>query len=419
MKIAIIGSGISGIYAAHYLGKQHQTTLYEANPSLGGHTDTHHLILQDRRFSVDTGFIVFNEHHYQYFCKFLKELQVSSRPSNMTFSVSDPSTGLEYNATTLDKLFCQRKNLISPRFYRMILDIVRFYKQAPKLLEGNDDELTLGQYLQNNRYSQAFVDDHILPMACALWSGPPSIIEKFPARYLMAFMNNHQMLQIDQRPEWRTIEGGSDSYIQAFLKKFQGRVRLNSPVNSVQRHRLGVTVKTEIDQIEYDQIILACHSDQALSLLTDPSPEERAILGAIKFQENDTVLHTDKRLMPQHPKAWASWNALKMKHEQQRCTVTYYMNLLQGLDAPEPLLVTLNCTDLIDPEKILVRRSYHHPVYTPESLAAQKRRPEINGINRTFYAGAYWGWGFHEDGVKSAREVVDMIQETLRFQEAS
>ena len=411
MKIAIIGSGIAGIYAAHYLDNQHEVTLYEANRYLGGHTDTHQLLLDDRSYAVDTGFIVFNEHHYQHFCRFLKELDVSSKPSNMSFSVSDATSGLEYNATTLDKLFCQRGNLLSPRFYRMVLDIIRFYREAPKLLENPDDELTLGDYLQRNQYSRAFIDDHILPMACALWSGPPHILQQFPARYLVAFMDNHQMLRLDERPQWRTIDGGSDTYIHAFLKKFRGKVRLNSPVQSVGRNESGATVTTSNDTLPYDRLILACHGDQALALLADPSPEESAVLGAMAYQENETVLHTDTNLMPRHPKAWASWNALKLDQDQTRCTVTYYMNLLQDLDTAESFLVSLNCTDLIDPGKILARRLYHHPVYTPKSLAAQKRRPEINGKNRTYYAGAYWGWGFHEDGARSAREVVDMLQE--------
>ena len=413
MKIAIIGSGISGIYAAHYLDKQHEVTLYEANPYLGGHTDTQHLVLEGRRYAVDTGFIVFNEHNYRYFCQFLQQLGVASKPSDMTFSVSDPNTGLEYNATTLDKLYCHRINLFRPRFQRMVLDIIRFYREAPKLLQSENDELTLGDYLKQNRYSQAFIDDHILPMACALWSGPPDILKKFPARYLVAFMENHQMLKTSGRPNWRTIEGGSDTYILAFREKFHGSIRLNSPVQSVSRSESGVKVTTSEDHQQYDQLILACHSNQTLAMLSDPKPEETEILSKMTFQENDTVLHTDRKLMPQHHKAWASWNALKLDQNRNRCTVTYYMNLLQDLDAPEPLLVTLNCTDLIDPEKILIRRTYHHPVYTPESLAAQKRRDEINGLNRTYFAGAYWGWGFHEDGAKSAQDVVDLLRKRI------
>ncbi|MBE0470120.1 MAG: FAD-dependent oxidoreductase [Methyloprofundus sp.] len=409
MKIAIVGSGISGLYAAHYLSKQHEVTLYEANGYLGGHTDTHHLMLENQSYAVDTGFIVFNEHNYRYFCQFIKALGVASQATDMTFSVSDQASGLEYNATTLDKLFCQRRNLLRPRFYRMVWDIIRFYKEAPALLQSEDDQQTIGEYLKNNHYSQAFIDDHILPMACALWSGPAHVLQQFPARYLVAFLNNHQMLQVDNRPEWRTIKGGSDAYVQAFKQQFNGEIRLNTPVEIINRSKNGVSISTAKDHKNYDQVILACHSDQALALLADPSANEIEVLGAITYQANAVALHTDTRLMPKHPKAWASWNALKLAHAQSHCTVSYYMNLLQTINCPEPLIVTLNCTEQIDPEKILVKRHYHHPVYTPETLAAQKRRGQINGQNRTYYAGAYWGWGFHEDGAKSAREVVDSL----------
>ncbi|OQK16260.1 dehydrogenase [Methyloprofundus sedimenti] len=409
MKIAIVGSGISGLYAAYYLSKQHDVTLYEANAYLGGHTDTHHLMLNDRSYAVDTGFIVFNEHNYLNFCRFIKQLGVDSQATDMTFSVSDKISGLEYNATTLDKLFCQRKNLLSPRFYRMVWDIIRFYKQAPALLHSEDDQQTIGAYLHSHHYSQTFIDDHILPMACALWSGPAHILQQFPARYLVAFLNNHQMLQVDERPQWRTIKGGSDSYVQAFSKHFKGQVRLHTPVEIISRSKNSVSISTAKDHKSYDQVIMACHSDQALALLSDPTPAEMQILGAITYQDNQVALHTDARLLPKHPKAWASWNALKLDQQHSQCTVSYYMNLLQDIDCPEPLIVTLNCNDKIDPQTILVKRNYHHPVYTPQSLAAQKRRHEINGHNRTYYVGAYWGWGFHEDGAKSAQDVVDSI----------
>jgi predicted NAD/FAD-binding protein len=409
MKIAIVGAGISGLYAAHYLSKQHHVTLYEAHNTLGGHTDTHSITIKERNYKIDTGFIVFNEHNYHYFCRFLNDLGVASQPSIMTFSVADALSGIEYNATTLDKLFCQRRNLFRPQFYRMVRDILRFYREAPALLNSSDDELTLGDYLDQQHYSQTFIDDHILPMASALWSGPPQIVRNFPARYFVAFMANHQMLKTDNRPQWRTVCGGSSTYVQAFKQSFNGELRLDCPVQAIIRDNNGITIETKGDQKYYDKLILACHSDQALGLLQNASDQETEILGAMSFQENDVVLHTDASLMPKHPKAWASWNALKLNEPQTHCTVTYYMNMLQNLEAPEPLLVTLNCTDRIDSEKILKRRSYHHPVYTPASLAAQKRRTEINGVNNTWYAGAYWGWGFHEDGAKSAQEVVDRI----------
>lgn len=409
MRIAIVGGGIAGIYAAHYLSRRHEVTLYEANAYLGGHTDTHNIVLNARNYAVDTGFIVFNAHNYRHFCGFLADLGVASQPSDMTFSVANALTGLEYNATTLDKLFCQRRNLLRPRFYRMVYDIVRFYREAPALLASTDDTLMLGDYLDRQGYSPLFIEDHILPMACALWSGPPNILKTFPARYLVAFMANHQMLKIDDRPEWRTVSGGSSVYVEAFRKQYRGELRLNCPVRAITRAAEGVTVSTADDERRFDRLILSCHSDQALRLLRDAGEDETEILGAIPYQDNETVLHTDARLMPRHPKAWASWNALRLDGTESRCTVTYYMNLLQSLDAPEPLLVTLNCTDRIDPARILVKRHYHHPVYTPAGLAAQKRRGEINGKRHTYYAGAYWGWGFHEDGAKSAQDVVDLL----------
>ncbi len=411
MKIAIVGSGISGLYAAHYLSKQHQITVYEANSILGGHTDTHNIDLGEKTYAVDTGFIVFNEHNYVNFCQFLKDLKVESQPSVMTFSVADAISGLEYNGTDLDKLFCQRRNLFRPRFYRMVKDILRFYREAPSLLESSDDILTLGDYLDQQQYSQTFIDDHILPMASALWSGSPQLVRNFPARYFVAFMANHQMLKTENRPEWRTVCGGSSSYIEAFKGTFNGDIRLDCPVLAVSRDKNGVILRSHQGQERYDQVIMACHSDQALRLLQDASVQETEILGNMTYQDNDVVLHTDAHLMPKHPKAWASWNALKLSETQSGCTVTYYMNMLQNLDAPEPLLVTLNCTDQIDSAKILQQRHYHHPVYTPASLAAQKRRDEINGINNTWYAGAYWGWGFHEDGAKSAQQIIDRLSE--------
>ncbi|MDO9161793.1 MAG: FAD-dependent oxidoreductase [Methylococcaceae bacterium] len=410
MKLAIIGSGISGLYSAHYLSKQHEVTIFEANAVLGGHTDTHHIDIANQTYPVDTGFIVFNEHNYHYFCQLLGDLGVASQSSDMSFSVTDSVSGLEYNATTLDKLFCQRRNLFRPRFYRMVRDILRFYREAPALLNASDDNLTLGEYLHNNRYSSAFIDDHILPMGCALWSGPSETVKQFPARYFVSFMANHQMLKISDRPEWRTIIGGSSSYVKAFQQQFKGELRLNSPVLAVSRNDAGVIVKTAAQTQQFDRVIFACHSDQALNLLADPSPSETQILGAMTYQQNEVVLHTDARLMPRHPKAWASWNALKINNLKAQCTVTYYMNLLQNLAAPVPLLVTLNCTDRIDPKKILQTRTYHHPVYTKASLAAQQRREEINGKQFTYYTGAYWGWGFHEDGAQSAQEVVDLIR---------
>lgn len=409
MKIAIVGAGVSGIYAAHRLAPDHEVTLYEANGYLGGHTDTHHITLNDGACSVDTGFIVFNETHYPLFTAFIGELGVKSQPSNMSFSVSDKTTGLEYNATSIAGLFCRRRNLVRPGFYRMLIDVLRFYKRSPELLEcSNDDELTIGAYLHSQGYGKDFVHNHIIPMASALWSSPPTTVTQFPARYFVSFMQNHNMLQITQRPVWRTVTGGSSQYVKAFERNFRGRVRVRSRVNKVTRTASGVIVQTDADSGHYDMVVLACHSDQALAVL-DANDHERALLGAIPYQENEVTLHTDASLMPDHRKAWASWNVVRPKDSCEGFVVTYCMNMLQSIDNPAPLLVSLNANDLIDKDSILLRRRYHHPVYTPESLRAQRSLREYSGHNNTYFAGAYMGWGFHEDGMRSAQRVVDSI----------
>ncbi|MDJ0957943.1 MAG: FAD-dependent oxidoreductase [Arenicellales bacterium] len=411
MKIAVVGAGISGIYAAHRLAMQHDVTLYEANGYLGGHTDTHHVTTEDRICSVDTGFIVFNETNYPLFTSFIKDLGVQSQPTNMSFSVSEKRSGLEYNATNLKGLFCQRKNLVSPRFYRMLIDILRFYKHSPELLTCDDDDLTIGAYLQSHGYGEDFVNNHIVPMASALWSSPAVTVAQFPARYFVAFMHNHKMLQVAGRPVWRTITGGSSQYVRAFERNFSGSLRVHSPVREVTRTVSGAMVKTDTDVTRYDAVILACHSDQAIALLSDATDRERTLLGAIPYQQNEITLHTDVTLMPDHPDAWASWNVIKPKAEENDFIVSYWMNMLQGIDTSTPLLVSLNASHLIDKEKVLLNRCYHHPVYTPESLRAQKSLGEYNGYNSTYFAGAYMGWGFHEDGVRSAQQVVDAIAE--------
>ena len=411
MKIAVVGGGISGIYAAYKLAVEHEITLYEANRYLGGHTDTHHVATEGGICSVDTGFIVFNEINYPLFTSFIRALGVQSQPSNMSFSVSEKSVDFEYNATNLKGLFCQRKNLVRPRFYRMLMDILRFYKHSPELLVSNDDELTIEAYLQSRGYSEDFVNNHIVPMASALWSSPADTVTRFPARYFVAFMHNHKMLQLTGRPVWRTIMGGSSQYVKAFERNFRGSLRVHSPVQEVKRSASGVIIKTDADVSHYDAVVLACHSDQTLAVLADATDRERSLLGAIPYQENEISLHTDTDLMPDHPDAWASWNVIKPKEAGSDFIVTYWMNKLQSIDTSTPLLVSLNASHLIDKDKVFLNRRYHHPVYTPESLRAQKLLREYNGYNNTYFAGAYMGWGFHEDGVRSAQRVVDTLAE--------
>ncbi|MBK7043240.1 MAG: FAD-dependent oxidoreductase [Rhodanobacteraceae bacterium] len=405
MKIAVVGSGISGIGAAWLLSREHEVTLFEANDYVGGNTHTHEIELNGAVYHVDTGFIVCNPDHYPHFFRMLGELGVDTQETTMSFAVRNERSGLEYNATDLDRLFVQRRNLLSPRFWTMVHGILKFYREAPALLELPDIGPDLGDYLEANGYSTAFRDDHLLPMASALWSSPSAQILRFPAKYLVAFMANHQMMVTRDRKPWRVVRGGSSSYIRAMLPNASFTLRTRTPVRSVQRDAAGVCVTIDGGSERFDQIVFACHSDQALALLVDPSEREHEILGAIGYQHNDTVLHTDVRLLPRRRKAWAAWNALMLDDERNACTVTYDMSQLQQISAPENFCVTLNCSDRVDPARILKRLRYQHPIYTRASVAAQARRHEISGQQRTWYAGAYWGWGFHEDGMRSAVDV--------------
>lgn len=405
MRIAIIGSGISGLGAAWLLSREHEVVLFEANDYLGGHTHTHRVDVDGVALDVDTGFIVYNPDHYPLLTRLFRELGVPTQDTTMSFSVHNERTGLEYNATSLDGLFCQRRNLLSPRFLRMLADLVRFYRIAPRLLAGDEPGPTLGDYLHAQGFGEAFRDDHLVPMASALWSAPAGQILHFPARHLVQFMANHQMLQLAGRSQWKVVRGGSWRYVEALRQRWSASVRLATPVQAVRRLENGVVLTTADGEEIFDQVVLACHSDQALSLLSDADDRERGVLGAIAYQPNDVVLHTDPRLLPRNRKAWAAWNAHIGADDAQACTVSYCMNLLQGLPVSTPVVVTLNRGDAVDPRHVLKRVRYHHPVFTREAVAAQARRHEIQGRRGTWFAGAYWGWGFHEDGLRSAVEV--------------
>jgi predicted NAD/FAD-binding protein len=409
MRIAVVGSGIAGLGAAWLLAREHEVVLFERESRLGGHTHTHRVELGEREYAVDTGFIVYNPLNYPLLAKLFAQVGVVSQPTTMSFSVQDARSGLEYNASSLDALYCQRRNLLSPRFHRMVREILRFYRESPALLAAAAPGPTLGDYLHERSYSPLFVHAHLVPMACALWSSPSAEILNFPARHLVRFMANHQMLDAGARPSWRVVQGGSSSYVEALQRHWPVQVRLDSPVLRVQREPDHVRVATAAGEERFDQLLLACHSDQALALLADPSDAEREVLGALRYQANDTVLHTDARLLPRRRKAWAAWNAYVPATPGAQCTVSYCMNLLQSLDAPEPLVVTLNRTQDIDPARILARMSYAHPLQDHASVAAQARRAQINGVNRTWYAGAYWGFGFHEDGLRSGVDVASAL----------
>jgi len=409
MRIAVVGAGISGLTAAWYLSKQHNVTVFEANDYIGGHTDTHEINVLGKKWAVDTGFIVFNEHNYPLFSKLLKELGVESVETEMSFSVSNSDSGLEYNAANLNKLFCQRKNLFNLRFYRMLSDLLRFYRQAPALLAQPDNRENLGEYLKRNKYSDSFINDHLIPMACALWSGPSTSLMSMPARFLVTFMANHKMLSVANRPQWRVVKGGSRRYVESLLNKLSATVMTSTAVDSISRVYNGVSLRVDGEQLAFDAVVLACHSDQALKLLSEPSQAEHEVLAGIAYQDNLMQLHADETVLPTNQNAWASWNVHVGEALSQRCTVSYYMNTLQGLNAPVEFIVSLNSVERVDPEKVFLERQYSHPVYNEQTLQSQQRWSEISGQQHSYFCGAYWGWGFHEDGVKSALNVVEQI----------
>ncbi|MET3650651.1 NAD(P)/FAD-dependent oxidoreductase [Dyella japonica] len=419
MRIAVIGSGIAGLASAWLLSREHAVTLYEASDYLGGHTHTHHVQLAGKEYVVDSGFIVHNPVHYPLLNALFDELGVPSQATTMSFSARHEASGLEYNATTLDTLFCQRRNLLSPRFWGMVRDLFRFYREAPALLDQPGAGPTLGDYLLQNGYGHTFRDHHLVPMASALWSSPSRQILQFPARYLVQFMANHQMLQVSGRPQWQVVKGGSSTYVRALRRRWSVQERLSSPVRSVVRRGDCVAIDSNQGVETFDHVVMACHSDQALALLSDASEQERDILGAMPYEANQVVLHTDTRVLPRSRKAWAAWNAVVPLDPEAACTVSYCMNLLQRIDAPEPLIVSLNQTESIDPQRVLRSMTYSHPVYTTASVAAQARKPEIQGKRQTWFAGAYWGWGFHEDGVRSAMEVAQALCSLVRLPKAT
>lgn len=408
-KIAIIGSGISGLTTAYLLSRKYQVTMYEANDYIGGHTHTHEIELADQNYRIDSGFIVFNPTNYPLFSQLLKQLKVDSQPTQMSFSVRNIDSGLEYNGHTIKSLFCQKRNIINLSFWKMIVDLLRFYRDAPNLLDQTNNTISTGDYLKQNNYSNTFIQDHLLPMASALWSAPSEQVLQFPMAYMIRFFQNHHMLQIRHRPLWQVIKNGSSSYIPALTRGFADQIRLQSPVRLVKRGA-NITIHTQDGQQDYfDAVVFACHSDQALSILEKPSQKEQQVLGAIDYQKNEAVLHTDTRLLPKNPTAWASWNATVSDQATKQCCVSYNMNILQGINASKQFLVTLNQTDQIDPACILKKMQYAHPVYTQASVAAQQRRHEIQGQQSSWFCGAYWGWGFHEDGVRSAVELANEL----------
>lgn len=414
MKIAVIGGGISGLTAAFLLRHHHEVCLFEASDRPGGHTytvDVDDVDLQGRarRLAIDMGFIVFNRKTYPHFIRLLDELGVASQDSDMSFSVRSDASGFEYNGGDFNQLFAQRRNLLNLTFYRMLLGILRFHRLGPALL-ASDADTTVGDFVKRHGFSRPFIERYLVPMAAAIWSTNPSRMLEYPAHTMGAFLTNHGMLTVDDRPQWLAVAGSSRTYVEALEASLGGRLRLASPVERVRRFENHVEVKARGGDAEsFDQVILATHSDQALRLLADATPAEREVLGAIPYQDNDAVLHTDRRFLPRRQRAWASWNYHMDTAGPGGVQLTYYMNRLQSLHSSRHYCVTLNRSDEIDPSKILHRARFAHPLYTQEGIAAQGRWQEISGPHRTHFCGAYWGFGFHEDGVVSARRVARQL----------
>jgi predicted NAD/FAD-binding protein len=410
VRIAIVGAGISGLVAAHLLHREHDIVVYEAADYAGGHTNTIRVDTQDATHHLDTGFIVLNDRNYPNFTKLLSRLGVPTQSTHMSFSVKAESEDFEYSGTPRG-LYCQPRNIVSPRFQRMVLDLVRFNSECRRLLAraahghgGGDTGLSLQEFLERHRFSSAFVERLIVPQVSAVWSADPRQIGSFPMRFLAEFFHNHGMLGFRDRPRWSTVSGGSARYVEALTAPFSERLRLRCPVRSIERTPDHVLVRAAgCEQERYDHVVIAAHSDQALAMLADPSPRERELLGAIPYQRNEAVLHTDENLLPRRRSARSAWNFHLLREPKPVSTVTYYMNHLQRLDSDRHYCVTLNRSEAIDPARVIRTIDYAHPVFTPVGVAAQTRHASISGMRqRTHYAGAYWGWGFHEDGVRSA-----------------
>ncbi len=406
MKIAVIGTGISGMLAARLLARDNDLHVFEANNYVGGHTNTVSFEAFGSRYSVDTGFMVFNDRTYPNFIRMLRLLDVPGRWSDMSFSVRCIKSGLEYQGSSLNGLFAQRRNLFRPSFHRMLVDILRFNRSAPELLREDDESLEMGEYLARGRYSRQFIDHYLVPMGAAIWSARPDRFLQFPACFLVRFFDNHGLLSVRNHPRWQTVAGGAVRYVQALTKPYAGKIRLNCPVVSIARQQDRLMVKTQDGDAErFDCAVLAAHADQSLAMLSDADAAEREVLSALPYQRNETTLHTDSSLLPRCRRAWASWNYHIPREDGRPVVLTYNLNRLQGHRSPDPICVTLNASQSLDEDKIIRRIEYHHPTYSRAAVEAQKRYAEINGRNRTYFCGAYWGYGFHEDGVKSALAV--------------
>jgi uncharacterized protein len=403
MRIAIVGSGIAGMTAAYLLNPHHDVHLFEADDRPGGHANTVRVDVDGGQIAADTGFLVYNERTYPLFTRLLAQLGVATHPSDMSFAVTDRASGLEWRGTSLNTVFAQRRNALRPHFLAMLADVSRFNRIARHVLEEPADLRTLADLLAGHRWSRSFLDWYLVPIGSAIWSADPTTFTQIPARTFAEFFNRHGLLRLSDQPQWRTVTGGSARYVDALLAPMrrERRVHLATPVTKVRREKGHAELLTESGPLTFDHVVLAVHSDEALALLADATGEERATLGAIRYQANRATLHTDTSLMPANRRAWASWNYLRPRAESRQATLTYHLNALQGLDVDQPVLVTLNRDDEIDPHRVIRSFDYAHPVIDAAAVAAQSRQRSISSDVVSF-CGAYWGNGFHEDGINSA-----------------
>ncbi len=412
-RVAIVGSGISGLTAAWLLQRRHDVTVFEKDDRIGGHSHTVAIDDDGRQLGVDTGFIVYNRRTYPLFTRLLEILGVETQSSDMSFSFRDDATDLEYGAPEPWRLFAQPSNLFRPRFHRMLSDILRFYREAPCWLAKADEGTVLADFLEARNYSPAFIEDHLFPVCAAIWSSPHAQMGAYPAAALFRFFQNHGLLSLTDRPRWRTIVGGSRSYVEKLTAPFRDRIRTGAPVGRIERDDDGVTLNAGAGPERFDQVVLACHADQALAMLAAPSDVERDVLSAFPYASNETVLHSDPRIMPRRRAAWSSWNYHRGDGDHRAVTMTYDQNRLQRLRSARPYLVSLNLSAALDPGLVHARMVYEHPRYDARAVRLQSAIGELDGRQRTWFCGAYWGYGFHEDGVASGVRVAQGFGEEL------
>jgi len=403
MKIAVIGSGISGLSAAYFLSKYHKVDLYEQNDHFGGHSYTYDIKEEDKIVPVDLGFIVFNELTYPNLINFLNELKVPFEKSNMSFSVSIKNTNIEYGGSGFKSIFANKLNLFNFNFLKMIREIISFYNYAPSLLNKNANEETLGNYLERSKFSKYFIEYHIIPMVAAIWSMPFSKAKEMPLTLFLNFFINHGLFRLKNRPQWYTVTDRSRSYVKKILENISGEIFKNYKINNISRSHDNVRISIENEHLDYDHVVLACHADQSLNILEEPTAQEKEILNKFTYVSNRAFLHTDENLMPLRKKAWSSWNSIT---KDNKTCVTYWLNKLQNLKTDKNYFLTLNPVEEIDQNKIIKQEKFTHPFFNNENVSLQKDLHLLQGRKRTWFCGSYFGYGFHEDGLKSSMELI-------------